>query len=131
MFNVVWDYWGWFAVTYIKPFHDEILAAATAIIALYTIVLACIARKQTKDSRIINRAYLSVEPRGIKYWPSDESKYLAYIAIRNVGHLIAKDVRWWIKMAPNVSGELKDFVFKPAEPMGSVYHEHGNVNDAE
>jgi hypothetical protein len=42
-------------------------AVASAVVAVFTIVLAFVGRRQIADTRILQRAYLSVEPRGIEW----------------------------------------------------------------
>ena len=45
-------------------------AVATAVVAVFAIVLACVGRRQIADTRILQRAYLSAEPKGIE-WTSN------------------------------------------------------------
>ena len=42
-------------------------AVAAAIVAVFTIVLAGVGRRQIADTRILQRAYLSAEPKGIEW----------------------------------------------------------------
>jgi hypothetical protein len=72
---------------------DEITAVSTALIAVFTIILALIAVRQGKDSRALNRAYIGVEPAGIVLW-SDKGSLLGHFIIRNAGNLPAGDVKW-------------------------------------
>jgi hypothetical protein len=65
------------------------------------------AQSQARDTRILQRAYLSVEPRGIKTLQSDGTKCLGYIGIHNVGNLLAKEVSWSIAAKWNASEMLK------------------------
>ena len=52
-------------------------------------------RSQKRDSEIIQRAYLSAYPLGID--PFDAAAYAeSHVGIRNVGHLPARKVRWFI-----------------------------------
>ncbi len=62
-------------------------AAATVVIALFTIVLACVGRRQIADTRILQRAYLTVEPRGIEWHSS--GLLVGQVAFKNVGKLPA------------------------------------------
>ena len=50
-------YWNWF-VEGLKPYHEVITAISTAVLAVFTIILARIARRQIKDSRVLQRAYI-------------------------------------------------------------------------
>jgi hypothetical protein len=71
-------------------------AVATAVVAVFAIVLACVGRRQIADTRILQRAYLSVEPRGIE-WTTNGSlvphSTLARLAIEHLQahpHLLAE-----------------------------------------
>jgi hypothetical protein len=92
---VIGEYIAWVFSTFIKPFHEEILAIATVIIAIYTIVLARVARRQTKDTRILQRAYLSVLPGGIHIL-NNQLIGVAHIEIHNGGNLPATRTKWFI-----------------------------------
>jgi hypothetical protein len=96
MFDVIWGYLVWFAVTYIKPIHDEITALFTIVIGVFTVVLAFVARRQTKDTRILQRAYVSVRPAGI-HMLRNRNEAVAHVEICNAGNLPATKVRWFIK----------------------------------
>ncbi len=99
-FSTVWIYLGSFNDTYIKSHHEEITALSTFVIAIYTVILACIARRQTKDSRILNRAWLGVEPCGVStYIPREKTdapqdQILGHFGVHNAGHLPARNVKW-------------------------------------
>ncbi len=105
MFDVIWSYWASFATTYIKPFHDEILALATFVVATFTIILAWVARRQVKDTRILQRAYLSVKPAGI-HMLRNRNEAVAHVEICNAGNLPATKVRWFIKHTFSSKGDL-------------------------
>jgi hypothetical protein len=62
-------------------------AVATAVVAVFTIVLASVGRRQIADTRILQRAYLSVEPKGIE-WPTN-GFLVGQVAFKNVGKLPA------------------------------------------
>jgi hypothetical protein len=109
MLGIIQGYLGDFVVTYIKPYHDELLAVATILIAIFTIVLARISRKQTKDSRIINRAYLNVIPLGIRPFESKDGRLSCDVGFKNTGHLPARKVEWIIK--PKFSDRPEDNIF--------------------
>jgi hypothetical protein len=49
----------------IEPYANAVTALAPAILAIYTIILARIARQQNRDLRITQRAYLDVRFGGI------------------------------------------------------------------
>jgi len=62
-------------------------AVAAAIVAVFTIVLAGVGRRQNRDTRILQRAYLSVEPKGIEW--STSGFLIGQVAFKNVGKLPA------------------------------------------
>ena len=62
-------------------------AVATAVVAVFAIVLACVGRRQIADTRILQRAYLSAEPKGIE-WTSN-GFLVGQVAFKNVGKLPA------------------------------------------
>jgi hypothetical protein len=76
----------------ISLFHNEILAIATIFIAAFTIILACVARRQIKDTRILQRAYIVAEPYGIDTF-TDGKRVVGYTGIRNAGRLPATELR--------------------------------------
>jgi len=100
--------------------HDgAVTAVATAFIAIFTIVLARVASRQLQDARILQRAYISVEPCGIEPGAIDRSdRILGRIAIRNRGHLPARNVSWWISITTAL--EKKDFPIEQIERRASA-----------
>jgi hypothetical protein len=62
-------------------------AVAAAVVAVFTIVLAGVGRRQITDTRILQRAYLSVEPKGIEW--STNGFLVGQVAFKNVGKLPA------------------------------------------
>lgn len=53
-------------------------------------------RNQSKDTRIIQRAYLNVEPRGIELYTSDDSTLSCDVVFLNAGNLPASKVNWYM-----------------------------------
>jgi hypothetical protein len=101
-----------FSALCIKPFHEEILAIATVIITIYTVVLARVARRQTKDTRILQRAYLGVLPGGIHILNdrmtgvlNDRMTGVAHIEIHNGGNLPATRTKWFIDHSLETHGD--------------------------
>jgi hypothetical protein len=72
--------------------HDAWIAFGTLVIAAFTVVLACIAYNQQATTRILERAYLSVQPLGLHQGEGGE--WFVTIGIHNTGRLPAGDV-WW------------------------------------
>lgn len=86
------------------------LALLTAALVLATVLLGVVALsgiiRQTKDTKIANRAYLSVAPLGIEPFGMESR---AHISVRNVGRLPAGDVSWFIDYAVSPNGKLDTF----------------------
>ena len=64
-------------------------AAATVVIAAFTVVLACVGRRQAADAEILQRAYVSVEPLGIV--TGTTGLLIGQVAFKNVGKLPATE----------------------------------------
>ena len=77
------DFNGWVTLA-----SAAVTAIATGFIAWFTIVLARVGRQQITDTRILQRAYLSVEPQGIE-WRGLEGDFIGQVVFRNVGKLPA------------------------------------------
>ncbi|HEY1473781.1 MAG TPA: hypothetical protein VGF53_06820 [Pseudolabrys sp.] len=99
----------WFFDMFSNITHDQVVVGANVFLVIFTIVLAYMAYKQFQDSRIINRAYLSVRPNGVKTFVTDPSKLVGYISIQNVGRLIAKEVTCAVSIEWNDLEGLKKF----------------------
>ncbi len=67
------------------------------------------AERQSTDTKILQRAYISVEPAGIHGWRQDISKCNAAIDICSKGNLPARNVRWRIYHAVSLNDRLNDF----------------------
>jgi hypothetical protein len=76
------------------------LVAFTGVLAVSTIglwfVTARGVRSQASDTRILQRAYISIEPGGIGA-SDDETRCHPNIIIRNAGNLPARHVKWVIE----------------------------------
>ena len=81
----------------IRTHREEILAVATAIIAVYTIILAYVVRRQNKDSRIIRRAYVIADMDGVR--DTSKGNLVGHIIFRNAGHLPAGKFSWFVKIS--------------------------------
>jgi hypothetical protein len=95
MTDIISGIFGWFGDA-IHTYREEIAAVSTALIALYTIRLFGIGRRQIKDTRVLQRAYLAVLPRGINPWRTFGDKYSCDVAFFNAGNLPAQNVSWEI-----------------------------------
>lgn len=70
------------------------------------------ARRQEADTRLLQRATIAVEPRGIT--PDNERTVIGHVGIVNAGNLPAHSVRWFITMEIGLDGERKDFAYNKA-----------------
>jgi hypothetical protein len=66
---------------------------------------------QTRDTRILQRAYLSVERRGIDV--TTRNQIVGQIAIVNNGRLPAKKISLFVKFTWDAHGDLRDSDFAP------------------
>src|SRR5436190_1382017 len=108
MENPLVVFWHW-------TVHDPV-AFYTSILAVSTIGLWIITwrgiRSQSIDTRILQRAYLSVEPAGLNPYLGHEGEGRAvagHVRFRNLGHLPARNVSWSIYIKFSPTDELNDF----------------------
>lgn len=84
------------------------LAILTGALVFATVLLGAVTiygiRRQSNETRIANRAYLSVAPLGIEPFGMES---VAHITVQNVGHLPAKNVSWFIDYAITPNGKLR------------------------
>jgi hypothetical protein len=95
MREVILNYWNWFA-DLVNPYHDVINTISIIVIAAFTVVLARIALKQTRDARILQRAYLDVKFGGIQ--SKSAGDLVGHVTLQNVGHLPARKLSWLVKL---------------------------------
>ena len=95
MREVFLNYWNWFA-DLATPYHDVIITISTVVIATFTVVLAFVAWRQTRDARILQRAYLNVKFGGIQN--NSSGQLVGYVTFQNVGHLPARKFYWTVKL---------------------------------
>ena len=103
-----------------------ITALATIAIALFTLSLRESTEKfgeianttadaQERDTKILQRAYLAVEPDGIRPLRSDIGKLSGYVKIKNVGHLPARNIRSFIELKFEHDLSPKNFPLEKAD----------------
>jgi hypothetical protein len=102
-------------------FYGALIAGlATIAIAAFTYTLKqstdqlaqthrATAEAQERDTKIIQRAYLAVEPDGIRPMRSDIGKLLGYVTIKNVGHLPARNVSAFVSIKYANGDHYNDF----------------------
>jgi hypothetical protein len=80
----------------------DAVAFYTLVLGLSTIGLWLVTargvRNQTRDTQILQRAYISVEPEGITPHYNKGDRVVGRVIFRNVGHLPARNVRWYGNM---------------------------------
>lgn len=126
MQTIILGYWDLFA-DLVKQNHDEITAISAIVIAIFTVVLAWVARQQTNITRVLQRAYLDVRFGGIVTNTPDE--ILGHVTFVNVGHLPAQKFSRLINLTtggPNwepPSIQNKELVGKSIIPVGAEWPE--------
>jgi hypothetical protein len=98
MRNPLISFWQWTTHDPVA-FYTSVLALFTGILGLSTIGLWIVTargvRNQTRDTEILQRAYVSVEPAGIAPHYDKGDRVVGSVIFRNVGHLPARNVRWY------------------------------------
>lgn len=105
------------------------LALATIVLALSTIGLWIVSvrsgRRQSRETQILQRAYLSANIAGISPFSRRAAEHdpgpivVAHVDIKNVGHLPARRVSCCIKIAQSENGQLADFPISEKDFFGS------------
>ncbi|MGB8039227.1 MAG: hypothetical protein WCF39_14245, partial [Pseudolabrys sp.] len=107
----------------IRPYHEIITALSTGIIAVLTVVLAYVAWRQTRDARILQRAYLDVKFGGIKN--NTDGDLVGHVIFQNVGHLPAQEFYWLVRLDSGGSGwsppKIKILQGESVIPIGSSW----------
>jgi hypothetical protein len=85
-----------FGGCFIEKSEGAVTAFSTFVLAIFTILLSIVAFNQTSDTRILQRAYLSVRPAGI-HMLRNRNEAVAHIEICNAGNLPATHVKWFIR----------------------------------
>jgi hypothetical protein len=70
-------------------------------------------RTQTKDTRILQRAYLSVEPGGVKPFEGDDERIACDVIIVNAGNLPARNVSWFLDKMYSEDPTQENFSYGP------------------
>ena len=96
MREVILSYWNSFFTDLIRPYRDDITAISTLIVAIFIVVLARVLWKQTRDARILQRAYLDAGFGGVRDTAAGE--LVGRVDFKNVGHLPAQKLRWLVRL---------------------------------
>jgi hypothetical protein len=111
--------------------HDP-AAVYTAVLAVSTIGLWIVTargiRNQRRDTEILQRAYLSVEPGGIREPYDRADRVNGYVVCRNRGHLPARKLSWHVRTDTGQQG-AENFGQQGAEnfPIGEMSEPRGVV----
>jgi hypothetical protein len=93
---------------YVEKIQDDPVAGFTALLVLATLFLAGIAYLQIKQGRIVQRAYVAVEPLGIHLMVEGD-RVIGHIGIRNAGRLPARQLSWFINIKHSDNGDEEVF----------------------
>jgi hypothetical protein len=96
--------------------HDWMLVVFTGLLAIFTARLWYTTRK---DTRILQRAYIAVEPLGI-HLMQNGNDLIGHVAMKNAGRLPARKVSWFVNIHASESGEERDSLFP-------LQHDKGNI----
>jgi hypothetical protein len=114
------EFWQWFTAEEWTAIFTLCGAAFTFFLGIGTLGLWVTTRKgirtQIRDTRILQRAYISVEPLGIAPFVSGHDKLSCDAGMRNVGHLPASNVRWSFEVMYSSNRDEKIPTPKPSDP---------------
>jgi hypothetical protein len=99
---------------YLEELQRDPVAGFTLLLFIATCLLAWIAFRQRRDSRIAQRAYVAVEPHGI-HLMIEGDRVVGHVGIRNAGRLPARHLSWFIDMKHSAKGDEKEFPLGKAE----------------
>jgi hypothetical protein len=94
---------------FIKTYREEIVAVGTIFLAVFAWGSVSVSRKQTKLTKTLERAFLAVNPLGIRPFRSDPAKLVGYVKVVNVGRLPAKEVEWFIDIKVANGSRVSEF----------------------
>jgi hypothetical protein len=113
------------AETFLNVSFSAITAAATAILAKFTITIAKVGNRQVADTRILQRAYIAVEPEGIEPL-FDRTRVLGHVGIKNAGNLPARHLTWFISLKMSNDYDERDFPIQ--KPQGNIVLPPGAIS---
>jgi hypothetical protein len=101
-----------------------ILAGATVLLVIATVGLGIITgrgiRNQSEQTRVIERAFISVEPGGISAFSGDDERIACNIIINNAGNLPASHVSWFIDKIFSKNGNEPEQSFPIGKLEGDI-----------
>jgi hypothetical protein len=100
------------------------LAWLTAVLAASTIglwiVTWCDSRRRSEELRIIERAFIGVEPGGIRPFEGEDERIACDVIIVNAGNLPARSVRWAIDRKFSEDPDESDFPIDETKLSGGI-----------
>lgn len=99
--------------------HNWLLVIFTGLLAVFTLLLAIYTWRLWKDARILQRAYIAVEPLGI-HMMQNGSDLIGHVGVKNAGRLPARKVSWFIDITVSENGSEPDEFFPIKEHKGNI-----------
>jgi hypothetical protein len=107
---------------------DAVIAIFTVFLALLTGGLVFVGAHQVTDTRILQRAYLSVEPGGIEPYLSLDGRLSCDVWFVNSGNLPARGVTWFIDQTFSTDQKLANFPIRDDKFDGNnLIPPHGRI----
>jgi hypothetical protein len=93
---------------YLEKALDDPVTGFTALLVIATVLLALIAYLQIRQNKIVQRAYVAVEPLGI-HLMIEGDRLIGHVGIRNAGRLPARKLSWFINIKRSDKGNEEIF----------------------
>jgi hypothetical protein len=90
---------------------DVYVAVFSGLLVFVTLGLVWVGVQQYNDTRILQRAYLAVVPRGINPFRADKTRFSCDVAFLNAGNLPAQEVSW--ELASKLFPDRQREIFNP------------------
>jgi hypothetical protein len=102
---------------------DWMLVIFTALVAIFT---GSLWWTTWKDTRILQRAYIAVEPLGI-HLMANGSSLIGHVGTKNAGHLPARKLNWLISIKHSLNGAEPESFFPLEKGNGKIVVAPGTV----
>jgi hypothetical protein len=99
------------SLAFVQDYNGAIQALAAIIMAAFTFILAIVGHEQVKQTRILQRAYITARRRGIDV--TQEGKVIGQLAFVNVGNLPARNFRAAVAICWSADPDLSEFEALP------------------
>jgi hypothetical protein len=100
-----------------------VLALFTAVLAISTVLLW---RTTKKDTRILQRAYIAVEPLCV-HLTANRNSVTGHVAIKNAGHLPARKLSAVVSMSWSKKGDEPEASFPKIRHEGNIVIAPGSI----